>query len=49
MARGLSYREDAGAALALALTAWGTTGLVTGPAIAGTDCGVHLLVVEDAA
>ena len=43
MARGLSYRGGAGAALALALTAWGTVSVTTGPASAGpADCGVHL-------
>ncbi len=43
MATGLLYRGSAGAALALALTAWGTVTVVTGPANAGpADCGVHL-------
>lgn len=48
MARGLSYRGGVGAALALALTAWGTTTVVTGSASAGPgDCGVHLYTTLD--
>ena len=48
MARGLTYRGSA-AALALALTAWGTTVVTTGPASAGpADCGVQLYPSLDA-